>query len=279
MNETKTPQDKLLFGLGLGLIVLVLAVAIVAAAVVLSTGRAMLEPLLPKAPEPTEPPPPANIYSEADFALEGNYLTCLAGQSMLGIDVSEWNGNIDWQAVKEAGIQFVFIRAGGRGWGQAGVLYPDGMAQSHYEGAKAAGLLVGAYFFSQATNEEEGREEARYCLELIKDWELELPVVMDWEYISEEARTAGLTRRQRTDSVLGFCAEIRRSGHVPMLYTGAEIRDRWMYPKELENIPFWLAMYSTKMDYPYRFACWQYTGSGRVPGITGDVDINIMPII
>lgn len=279
MNQTKTPRDKLLLGLGLGLGILALAIVIAAAVMLINMGAAMLAPLLPTEPAPTLPPLATNPYSPEDFVPDENgYMTLASGDYMLGIDVSEWNGNIDWQEVKDAGVEFVYIRVGGRGWGQAGVMYGDGLAQAYYEGAKEQGLLIGAYFFSQAATAEEAREEALYCLEATAGWEMDLPIVMDWEYISDEGRTNGMTRRQRTDCVLEFCRTVARAGKRAALYTGWDILQNWMYPHELEEIPFWLAMYTTNMDYPYRFAVWQYTGSGRVPGISTDVDMNIMPI-
>ena len=278
MNQTETPKDKLLLGIGISLAVVLLAVVIVSAVIIYNVGVAFITPFLPGEPEETLPPQPANLYAPEDFVMEDGYMRLTAGDYMLGIDVSEWNGNIDWKKVKEAGIEFVYIRIGGRGWGQAGNMYGDGMADIHYAGAKEQGLLIGAYFFSQATNAEEAREEAQYCLDYTKDWEMDLPIVMDWEYISGEARTAGISRRDLTDAVLSFCKTINQTGGKAALYTGWEIRQEWMYPYEVLDIPFWLAMYTTNMDYPYEFAAWQYTGSGRVPGISTDVDMNIMPV-
>ena len=130
MNQTKTPRDKLLLGLGLGLGILALAVVIAAAVMLINMGAAMLAPLMPTEPAPTLPPLAENSYDPEDFVMQEGYMTLASGEYMLGIDVSEWNGDIDWQAVKEAGVEFVYIRVGGRGWGQAGVMYGDGMAQT-----------------------------------------------------------------------------------------------------------------------------------------------------
>lgn len=278
MEQTKTKQNKVFLAIKLGLAVLLVAVAVAAAVVIYQVAASALEPLFYKEPEVTLPPQPENLYAPEDFVMEDGYMSLTAGDYMLGIDVSEWNGAIDWEKVKEAGIDFVYIRIGGRGWGQAGVMYGDGMAETYYQGAKEQGLLIGAYFFSQATNPEEAAEEARYCLEYTKDWELDLPIAMDWEYISEEARTAGISRRDLTDCVLEFNKTIVQGGRKMCLYTGEFILQQWMYPLELMEIPFWLAMYTTNMDYPYEFAAWQYTGSGRVPGVSTDVDMNIIPV-
>ena len=278
MNQTKTPLEKLLLYLGIGLAAVLVAVAIAALVFLINTGSAMLSHFTPTEPEPTAPPLLKNTYGPEDFALQDGYMTCLASDYMLGIDVSQWNGEIDWAAVKSAGIQFVFIRAGGRGWGEEGTLYSDSMAQAYYEGAKEQGLLIGAYFFSQAITTQEAREEARYALQLVSSWELDLPLVIDWEYVGEDARTAGISRRQLTDCILSFCQTVEENGRKPMFYTGWEFYENWMYPQELTDLPMWLAMYSTSMEFPYRFTLWQYTGSGSVPGISTDVDMNIMPI-
>ena len=278
MNQTKTPQEKLLLGIGIGIAAALLVVAIVAAVIIYNVATPLLDTPSHEEPEVTLPPLPENLYDPEDFAMDGDYLGMISGEYMLGIDVSEWNREIDWKAVKDAGIEFAYIRIGGRGWGEAGNMYGDAMAQANYQGAKEQGLLVGVYFFSQAITAEEAREEALYCLEYTKDWELDLPIAMDWEYISDEARTGQISRRDLTDCVLEFNRTIVQGGRKMCLYTGAFILHQWMYPHELQEIPFWLAMYTTEMDYPYEFAMWQYTGKGRVPGISTDVDMNIMPI-
>ena len=122
-------------------------------------------------------------FSPEDFVYNGDYMTCLSKPAELGVDVSYYQGDIDWKQVKEAGFTFVMIRVGYRGYGEAGTMRPDDMANSHYWGAKEAGLQIGAYFFSQATNEEEAREIAE-CegTRFISDSEIEL-----WQVQKEEA--------------------------------------------------------------------------------------------
>lgn len=225
--------------------------------------------------EPSEPPFPLNPYGPTDFQYDGAYLTCLAGESELGIDVSGFQGAIDWAQVRDAGVKFVMIRVGGRGYGQAGTLYEDGRAAENYAGAKAAGLRVGAYFFSQAISVEEAEEEAAYVLELIRDWELDMPVVFDWEYINEEARTANVDKRTLTDCTLAFCQAIENAGKEAMIYFNPNQSDNHIYLEELTDYRSWLAMYSDRMTYPYQVDMWQYTNAGNVPGIDGVVDINL----
>lgn len=224
--------------------------------------------------EPTLPPPPANPYGYFDFQYENGYLTCLKGESVLGIDVSAHQGVVDWQQVAAAGIRFVMLRAGYRGY-ETGSLVADAMAQENYAGAKAAGLQVGAYFFSQATSVEEAQEEADFFLDIIRDWELDLYAVYDWEYISPDARTAGLDRRTVTDCTLTFCRRMESEGLRPMVYFNRHQAQDFLHLEELTDYPFWLALYSGRMTYPYKLAMWQYTEKGRVPGIDGNVDIDL----
>ena len=222
---------------------------------------------------PTEPYVPPNRFTPADFAYVGDYLTCVSEECQMGIDVSKYQSTIDWEKVKEAGFSFVMIRVGYRGYGQAGTMRPDEMADRHYRGAKEAGLQIGAYFFSQATNEEEAREEALYALELTKDWEMDLPIVFDWEYISEEARTAGVDADTLTACAKAFCQEISDAGRKPMIYVSPWFGN--LHLDQLAEYPQWIALYKDNMDYKYHFDMWQYTCEGSVPGVRGDVDINI----
>ncbi len=231
-------------------------------------------PQMPTEPEVTWPDLPENPYGPLDFGYEGEYLTCIAGQSMLGIDVSEWQGPIDWEQVAQAGIEFVIIRVAWRGTDQGG-LNVDAMAHEYYKGAKEAGLKVGGYIFSQAISPEEAEEEARYLMEQVKDWELDFPLIMDWEYVNDEARSADVSARTLTDSFKAFCETVLQEGYTPMIYFNpAMVWDR-IYLYELGDYAFWLAMYDCTMDFPYRVDMWQYTGNGTVPGIDTPVDMNV----
>ena len=229
------------------------------------------EPTVPT----TLPPPQKTELTAADFSMENGYMTCTAMPSRVGIDVSTFQGDIDWQKVKEAGITFAIIRVGGRGYGQAGGLYTDKRAQDNYKGAKEAGLDVGAYFFSQAITEAEAVEEAEYVLEQIKGWELTMPVVFDWEYMGEEARTANVEPQQLTDCMNAFCKRIRQAGLESMIYFNADQSDESFYMEEVTDTALWLAMYAGWQNYPYKVDMWQYTNTGSVPGISGNVDINL----
>lgn len=276
-----TPREKLqnpllLWAIALGIVLLIL----LAAVFLLRPGEAPGEPTLPTALEETLPPketllpPEANPYGPNDFQYDGKYLTCLAGESILGIDVSEHQLDIDWEAVREAGIEFVIIRAGGRGYSE-GVLYTDARAQEYYAGAKAAGLKIGAYFFSQALDTREAVEEALLALEITRDWELDFPLVYDWEYISADARTADMTAAKVTSCAQAFCRTVSEGGRTPMVYFNPHHAENLMDLSRLKAYDFWLAMYSDRMTFPYRVDMWQYTCQGQVPGIEVDVDINL----
>lgn len=224
--------------------------------------------------ETTLPPPTANVFTPKDFAYEGDYLTCLTDESILGIDVSTHQKEIDWQQVKAAGVEFVMIRLGYRGSVQ-GLLFEDEWAQINYQGAKAAGLKVGGYFFSQSVSVEEAIEEARYAMEIIKDWDLDMPLVYDWEFIQEGYRTDVVDAQLLTDCTRAFCNTAEAEGYDTMVYFNPDQSRKQMYLEELTDYGFWLAMYSDHMTYEYKVDMWQYTCTGTVPGISGNVDINL----
>lgn len=230
-----------------------------------------------EATEETLPPPPENPYEPVDFDLdtETGEITLTSGNAMKGIDVSEWQGSIDWQQVKDAGVEFVIIRVGARGTVE-GNLLTDDRAQEYYADASAVGLKVGAYFFSQSITVEEAVEEAQFLLDAVKDWDVKLPLVYDWEYVGGEARTRKMDARTLTDMTKAFCDTIADAGYQPMLYFGRSQSTDLLHLEELVDYPFWLAMYSTIMDYPYKIHMWQYTDTGSVPGISGNVDINLL---
>ena len=214
-------------------------------------------------------------YQPEDFVLgKQGFMECVTNPYSTGIDVSVYQGQIDWQKVKAQGVDFVFIRLGNRGTTE-GELYADEMAQSYYSGAKSAGLQVGAYFFSQAISVEEAVEEAEFALTLVEGWELDLPIVYDWEYIGKDARTGKMKRKLLTDCTLAFCQTIEAAGKQPMIYFNESQGKDLLYLDQLQQYPFWLAKYNGELDFPYRVDYWQYTETGKVDGITGEVDLNI----
>ena len=231
--------------------------------------------------EPTEPPvyveipePEANPYGRNDFQFDGRYLKNLRCNSIPGVDVSAYQGDINWNQVAVSGIKFAMIRVGYRGYG-SGKIVEDDYALENLRDALHAGLEVGVYFFSQALNEEEVQEEVDFILDIIKDYEITMPVVFDWEYISNEARTANMDRRTLTDLQIHFIQEMKALGMEPLIYFNWYQSENLYYLDELEDAPFWLALYQDRMTFPWKVEYWQYTEKGKVPGINGPVDLNV----
>ncbi len=228
--------------------------------------------------ETTEPtiPPEANPFNQYDFQYnKQNYLQCIRQESYPGIDVSAFQHNIDWQLVKQSGIQFAMLRLGYRGWGAKGTLVEDEYIQQNLAATAAVGMPIGAYFFSQATTLNEVYEEIEFMLEILGDYPLEYPIVLDWEIPDPEARTINVTRRELTDMLRYFCDEMSGRGFEPMVYFNWTQADKLLYLNELEDCPFWLALYQDRMTFPFRVEMWQYTNQGTVPGIEGEVDVNL----
>lgn len=216
-----------------------------------------------------------NPYGPEDFTTVGGYVTCTAGPTRRGIDVSEYQGDIDWDRVRESGFDFAFIRIGYRGY-SVGDIFPDDRARENLAGAKAAGFDVGVYFYAQAIDLEEAREEAQWCLDFLAGEGLELPVVYDWEYVSPSARTGGMDKKTLTQCVQTFCIAIENAGYQPMVYFNRHVSRDLLDLEALSQYPFWLAQYKDQMDYPWQVDFWQYTEAGTVPGIEGNVDIDLM---
>ena len=195
--------------------------------------------------------------------------------SVLGIDVSEHNGRIDFNKVKENGIDFVIIRCGRRGYAK-GIIYSDSYFEEYYQKAKEADLKVGVYFFSQAINENEAIEEAQYTLEMIKDKKLDLGVSYDLEKISyDESRTDYLSKEQATANALAFFNTIGTKQKT-MLYTNHDCLETFFDIEQLSNHDIWYAQYYTEPQCDYKIKIWQYTDEGTLPGLYTSVDINMM---
>ena len=163
---------------------------------------------------------PAFSYIPQLFRMEGDYLTYDDGtvQGHLGVDVSQFQGEIDWEQAADAGVEFAIVRVGGRGYTE-GKLYEDTYFDRNVQGALDAGLAVGAYFFSQAITVEEALEEARFVLERVRDYDLTMPVVFDWEMVSDSsARTNAIDSDTMNEVALAFCGAIQEAGYESMIY-------------------------------------------------------------
>jgi len=231
-------------------------------------------------PEPTaEPtiPPESNPYTVKDFQYdEHNYLYCLRQNSYKGVDVSAFQGDIDWQKVKASGIDFAIIRLGYRGYGKEGRMVEDEYVQDNLTEAKEAGLPIGAYFFSQALNIKEVDEEIEFMLEILGEHKLDLPIILDWEIPgAENPRTKNMDARTLTEIQRYFCETMTEKGFEPMIYFNWHQANNLYYLSELEDYDFWLAFYQDRMTFPYAVEMWQYTDQGKVPGIPTNVDLNV----
>ncbi len=195
--------------------------------------------------------------------------------SKFGIDISSHQGEIDWELVKEAGVEFAIIRCGYRGYG-SGELVPDERFHENMQGAMDAGIEVGVYLFSQAITTEEALEEAELTLSMIEGYEFSYPVVFDWEFVSaENARTEDISVTALTDCTVAFCEAIEAAGYRPMVYQNKRTSLFKLDLSRIAEYDFWLAEYNERAGYYYNYDMWQYTADGTLPGIKGDVDLNI----
>ena len=191
-----------------------------------------------------------------------------------GIDVSKWNGSIDWKAVRNEGIEFVIIRCGYRGSSQ-GALIEDPTFRTNIKGAQAAGLKVGVYFFTQAVNEAEAVEEASMVIELCKGYGLSFPVYLDVE--GSNGRGDTISAEQRTANIRAFCGTIQNAGYKAGVYANKTWFTSKINTNKLTNYKIWLAQYAASPTYnATRYDMWQHTSKGKVSGISGNVDLNIL---
>lgn len=185
-----------------------------------------------------------------------------------GCDVSRWQGQVDWQQVKASGqADFVILRAG---LGQRQV---DPLFESHYTGCRAAGLPMGVYWYSQAADTAAAQKEAKACLGAIQGKQLEYPVWFDQEY---QPGLAALTNRQRTDIVQTFCAAVQGAGYYTGLYCSLDWLKESLDSSRLKAYDLWVADYGKTLGpVPLPYGMWQYTGTGRLPGISTSVDLDL----
>ncbi len=192
-----------------------------------------------------------------------------------GIDISVFQGDVDWNAVKNDGIDFVILRVGFRGYTKGG-LNEDANFRKNCENALQAGLNVGVYFFSQAITADEAEEEADYVLSLIKDFDIQYPVAYDWETIDyDNARTDGLDNETITQCAVRFCDKISAAGYTPVIYFNRSLGYFNYDLSMIKDYHFWLAEYKGAPSFIYDYKLWQYSKDGTVNGIDGSVDLNI----
>lgn len=215
----------------------------------------------------------SNLYSEDGFILyEDDTYT-----SIPGIDVSSHQGTIDWKKVKEAGVQFAYIRCGYRGY-ETGLINKDETFDYNISQAKANGIQVGVYFFSQAVSQEEAEEEAEFTLSCMKKYDIDLPVVYDFEKPGGIfARTYTQSKDVTTENAVLFCHIMQRKGYDAMIYNSTNLFEKLFNLEYIQEFGTWVAHYNTPYPtYPYTYQIWQYSDSGKIDGIDQAVDLDLM---
>lgn len=195
--------------------------------------------------------------------------------SRKGLDVSKFQGDINWEKVAEDGIEFAYIRLGYRGY-ESGKIILDEKYVDNVKECSKAGIDTGVYFFTEAVSEREAVEEADFVLENMKSAKIELPVVIDVERsASRDSRTKNVTKEERTEIIKAFCNRITDAGHEVMIYGDMNSFFLLLNIDELEGYNKWVAYYHYPFRFPYKVKQWQYTANGKVNGIEGVADINI----
>lgn len=247
---------------------LVAAVALLALLAALPRGES-------KTPEETQNEAPKNTCRSEAFYREDGFLRYADAPHMVGIDVSVHQGVIDWSAVADSGVEFAVLRVGYRG-STVGELYADETFYENLRGAQDAGLKVGAYFFSQARNAEEAREEAEYACALLDGERLDLPLYYDWEVVNGESRVTSPAEVDMTACAVAFCEAVEAAGYRAGVYFNQTYGYDHLDLGALAHYRLWLAEYNETPTFSYRFDCLQYSDSGTVAGIVGKVDLDLL---
>ena len=213
--------------------------------------------------------------SAEEFSGDGNIVTYGgdAYDAALGVDVSFYQGEIDWQAVKDAGVTFAMIRCGYRGATEGGI-YEDETARRNIEDALDAGLSVGVYFFSQSLGAREAAEEAEFVIDLIEDYEITMPVAFDWEPL-DDTRTDDVDKEALTASAVVFCEMVKDAGYEPAVYLYRRLAYYDYDLTRLKDYTLWVGAPGETPDFYYACAIWQFSFTGRIDGIDHEVDLNL----
>lgn len=197
--------------------------------------------------------------------------------SHFGVDLSYHQDKVNWDKLEASGVEFVMLRCGYRGYTEGKIL-EDEKFHEYAKEANERGIALGVYFFSQAINEKEAIEEAEYCIDILKDYEISYPVAFDTEYVNDsEARTntADLTDEDRANICIAFCERVKEAGYFPIIYASENWMRRNLDLTMLTQYDFWAPQYLDENDFLFDFTMWQYTEHGKIDGISEDVDLNI----
>ncbi len=197
--------------------------------------------------------------------------------SYVGVDLSKQNGDVNFNSMKAAGVDYVMIRLGGRGY-STGQISLDENFKKNIEGAAAAGLDIGVYFYSQAISQEEAIQEVNFVIQNLEPYRanVKYPIAFDMEFVANDtARIDSLTKDEKTNIATSFLESVKAAGYVPMIYGDKEWLIKEIDLARLQSYDVWLVQEQELPDYPYQFTMWQYSTEGVVNGVTGDANLNI----
>lgn len=197
--------------------------------------------------------------------------------SYVGVDISRQNGDVNFASVKAAGVDYVMIRLGGRGY-NTGQITLDENFKKNIEGAAAAGLDIGIYFYSQAISQEEAVEEVNFVIQNLEPYRAQVryPIAFDMEFVANDAaRIDGLSKEDKTNIATSFLEGVKAAGYVPMIYGDKEWLIKEIDLARLKDYDVWLAQEEDLPDYPYQYTMWQYSTDGVLNGVTGEANLNI----
>lgn len=195
--------------------------------------------------------------------------------SFIGVDISKYQGEVDFYQLKDAGIDYVMLRVGARGYSSGNIIIDEYFA-TNIQKATEAGLDIGVYFYSQALTEEEAIEEANIVIQSLAGYTLQYPVAFDMEYVENDtARVEALTRADKTKITKAFLDTIQAAGYRAMIYGNKEWLIKRIDLSQLKDYEVWLSQQKDIPDYPYKFSMWQYTTSAEIHGIDGYANLNI----
>ena len=271
-RRSKKQQQK---QLQIAIAALVVAIVLLAAGIVVALWMWLNggEEPLPPVELPPEAPIASNRYDAESFYREDGFLR-YEKPHMVGIDVSAFQGLVDWELVAESGVEFAILRVGYRG-SSKGLLYEDETFAENLKGARRAGLKVGAYFFSQARNEQEAMEEAEFAAEILAGTRLDLPLFYDWELVSGSERFPDLNAVPMTECAMAFCERADQAGYRAGVYFNQSFGYHYLDMSRLQEYTLWLAEYNALPTFDYHFHLVQYSDKGKIPGIETTVDLNL----
>ena len=222
-----------------------------------------------------------NPYNTENFRIDNGFMAYFDENgekiSHLGCDLSYHNKIVNFDELAASGCEFVMLRCGYRGYSEGGMV-KDEKFDRYASEAQRVGLKIGVYFFTQALTPEEAVEEAEFTLKLIEDYDISYPVAFDTEYIDDENARTNVTEisdELRSEICTAFCERIAKEGYYPMIYASENWFRRYLEVESLRKYDFWAPQYLDENDFLYDFTIWQYTDKGSIPGVKGDVDLDI----